>query len=85
MKVTMKLPPLGEEVAQATVVEWHSQPGDLLDEGGMLVTVALDKVDVDVPAPLSGVLEAILVPIDMEVGVGEPLCVIATAEARSTQ
>lgn len=78
MKVTMKLPPLGPDVTQATVVEWHAQPGDSLNEGDALLSVALDKVDVDVPAPLSGVLETILVPVDMEVGVGAPLCVIGT-------
>src|SRR5262249_59676243 len=50
---------MGESVTEGTVVEWHKHPGDAVKEGETLADVTTDKVDVEVPAPATGVLAAI--------------------------
>lgn len=51
-----KLPRMGESITEGTIIEWHINPGDSFDEGDVLLEVATDKVDNEVPAPFSGKL-----------------------------
>jgi 2-oxoglutarate dehydrogenase E2 component (dihydrolipoamide succinyltransferase) len=50
------LPKMGESVAEATIIKWLKQPGDLIKEDEAIVEIATDKVDSDVPSPVSGKL-----------------------------
>jgi len=51
-----KLPKMGESITEGTIIEWHINEGDHFEEGDVLVEVATDKVDNEVPAPFSGKL-----------------------------
>lgn len=51
-----KLPRMGESITEGTIIEWHVQEGDSFEEGDVLLEVATDKVDNEVPAPFAGKL-----------------------------
>ncbi|HWK99901.1 MAG TPA: biotin/lipoyl-containing protein, partial [Parapedobacter sp.] len=52
----LQLPRMGESVSEATIVKWLKQPGDYIEEDEPILEVATDKVDSDVPSPVSGTL-----------------------------
>lgn len=60
MTIEILVPDLPESVADATVATWHKSPGDSVERDEVLVDIETDKVVLEVPAPESGVLEAIL-------------------------
>lgn len=60
MSTEVKVPDLPESVADATLVDWHFKIGDFVNEGDNLVDLETDKVVLEMPAPVSGVLKAIL-------------------------
>ncbi|WP_207425372.1 dihydrolipoamide acetyltransferase family protein [Pedobacter sp. SYSU D00535] len=60
-KFELLLPKMGESVAEATVVKWLKQPGDWINEDEAVVEVATDKVDSEVPSPVSGKLVQCLI------------------------
>lgn len=60
MSTEVKVPELPESVADATLVDWHFKVGDFVNEGDNLVDLETDKVVLEMPAPVSGVLKAIL-------------------------
>lgn len=76
MRNRIKLPPLGEGATTATVVEWMVQVSGAASEGQALLSVALDKVDMDIPSPVTGVVVEHLVGEGDEVEVGDAICVI---------
>ena len=59
MSTEIKIPPLPESVADATIVTWHKQPGDRVAQDENLVDIETDKVVLEVPAPAAGVLRQI--------------------------
>jgi pyruvate/2-oxoglutarate dehydrogenase complex dihydrolipoamide acyltransferase (E2) component len=76
MRRSIKVPPLGEGVTTATLVEWTVAVGDQVVEGQALLSVALDKVDMDVPSPVSGTLVERVAGEGEEIAVGDVLCII---------
>ncbi len=60
MTTEIKVPVLPESVADATIAAWHKQPGESIREGENLVDLETDKVVLEVPAPMDGVLESIV-------------------------
>ncbi len=70
------MPEMGESVTEGTVLEWHKQPGDAVEEGETLVEVSTDKVDAEVPSPASGTVTELLVEPDDVVKVGQALAKI---------
>ena len=60
MTIEILVPDLPESVADATVATWHKQPGDVIERDEVLVDIETDKVILEVPAPESGILEAII-------------------------
>ena len=82
MSESVVLPALGESVTEGTVTRWLKQVGDRVEVDEPLVEVSTDKVDTEIPSPIAGVVEAILVAEDETVAVGTPLATIGTgAEA----
>ncbi|HUT48079.1 MAG TPA: dihydrolipoamide acetyltransferase family protein [Alphaproteobacteria bacterium] len=71
------MPQLGETVAEGTVSVWHKKVGDTVAENELLFEVSTDKVEVEVPAPASGVITEILIAEGETVDVGTTLAVIA--------
>ncbi len=76
MSETVNLPALGESVTEGTVTRWLKQVGDEVAVDEPLVEVSTDKVDTEIPSPVAGVIEEILVQEDEDVEVGAPLVVI---------
>ncbi|MFB2118687.1 dihydrolipoamide acetyltransferase family protein [Parapedobacter sp. 2B3] len=73
----LQLPRMGESVSEATVVKWLKQPGDRIEEDEPILEVATDKVDSDVPSPVSGTLKEQLFTENSVAQVGD---IIATIE-----
>ncbi|MFD3658776.1 biotin/lipoyl-containing protein, partial [Streptomyces sp. NPDC058620] len=75
------LPALGESVTEGTVTRWLKQVGEEVTEDEPLLEVSTDKVDTEIPAPVSGVLLEIVVAEDETAEVGAKLAVIGAAGA----
>ncbi|MGA9776529.1 MAG: multifunctional oxoglutarate decarboxylase/oxoglutarate dehydrogenase thiamine pyrophosphate-binding subunit/dihydrolipoyllysine-residue succinyltransferase subunit [Candidatus Dormiibacterota bacterium] len=71
--IEVLLPALGESVTEGVVGNWHRQVGERVAQGETLVEIQTDKVDAEVPSPVSGMVEAILVPEGETVAVGTSL------------
>ncbi|HEX6799958.1 MAG TPA: 2-oxoglutarate dehydrogenase complex dihydrolipoyllysine-residue succinyltransferase [Ktedonobacterales bacterium] len=80
MAAEITVPALGESIVEATVGRWLKQAGEPVEEGEPLVELETDKVNVEVPASQSGVLERVLQPEGATVGVGAVLAVIGAGE-----
>jgi 2-oxoglutarate dehydrogenase E1 component len=77
--VKVTLPEMGESVTEGSVVEWRVKPGQWIDQGETLVDVTTDKVDVEVPAPASGVVTSVQAAEGATVAVGAVLAEIDTS------
>jgi 2-oxoglutarate dehydrogenase E2 component (dihydrolipoamide succinyltransferase) len=73
MSEAVNLPALGESVTEGTVTRWLKQVGDRVEVDEPLVEVSTDKVDTEIPSPIAGILEEILVGEDETAEVGAPL------------
>src|SRR5438128_2680416 len=72
----IKLPQLGESVAEGTIGRWLKQPGDRVERDEPLVEVQTDKVNAEVPSPVAGVLQQILLPEGTTAAVQTDMAVI---------
>lgn len=77
----VSLPKLGESILSATIVQWFKQVGDPVERDEPLLEVSTDKVNSEIPAPISGILQEILAQPSQELQVGDPLAIIATGTA----
>ena len=80
--VRVNLPEMGESVTEGSIVEWRVKPGQWIDAGATLVDVTTDKVDVEVPAPASGIVASLAAAEGATVNVGSLLAEIDTAATR---
>src|SRR6476619_6549977 len=78
--VQVTLPQMGESVTEGTVLEWHKQEGDRIEADEILVEVSTDKVDAEVPSPVSGTIARIHAAEGETVEVGAVLAEIATGD-----
>ncbi|MFE6235194.1 2-oxoglutarate dehydrogenase, E2 component, dihydrolipoamide succinyltransferase [Cellulosimicrobium sp. NPDC057862] len=76
MSENVQMPALGESVTEGTVTRWLKSVGDTVAVDEPLLEVSTDKVDTEIPSPVAGVLEQILVQEDETVEVGTDLAVI---------
>ncbi len=72
MSESVNLPALGESVTEGTVTRWLKQVGDRVEVDEPLLEVSTDKVDTEIPSPIAGVIEEILVAEDETAEVGAP-------------
>jgi len=79
----VKLPALGESVTEGTVTRWLKKIGDSVAIDEPLVEVSTDKVDTEIPSPVAGTLQQILVAEDETAAVGAVLCIVADGVASS--
>ena len=75
------LPKMGESVAEATITNWLKNEGDTIDAEESVVEVATDKVDSEVPSPVSGTIVKILAQVNEVAAVGAPIAIIETEAA----
>ncbi len=74
----LKLPKMGESVAEATITNWLKQVGDKIEIDEAVLEIATDKVDSEVPSEVSGVLVEQLFSVDDLVQVGQTIAIIET-------
>jgi 2-oxoglutarate dehydrogenase E2 component (dihydrolipoamide succinyltransferase) len=74
----LKLPKMGESVAEATITSWLKEVGDTIELDEAIVEIATDKVDSEVPSEVEGTLVEVLFEQDTVVGVGETIAIIET-------
>jgi 2-oxoglutarate dehydrogenase E2 component (dihydrolipoamide succinyltransferase) len=77
MTFSVTMPALGESVTEGTVTRWLKKEGDSIAVDEPLLEVSTDKVDTEIPSPVAGVLQKIVVQVDSTVAVGAELAVIA--------
>src|SRR6476469_1620394 len=84
MSDSVQMPALGESVTEGTITRWLKQVGEHVDADEPLLEVSTDKVDTEIPSPVAGVLEQILVGEDETVAVGTALATIGTGATQSS-
>ena len=85
MTFSLTMPALGESVTEGTVTRWLKKEGDQIALDEPLLEVSTDKVDTEIPSPVAGVLQKIVVPVDSTVPVGAELAVIAESVGSNTK
>src|SRR5919109_3219241 len=81
--VEIQMPQMGESVTEGTVLEWHKNEGEFVEEGETVVEVSTDKVDAEVPAPASGTITKVLKGEDETIEVGGVLAELDPTAAPS--
>ncbi len=84
-KFELKLPKMGESVAEATITNWVKNVGDTVEQDETIVEVATDKVDSEVPTEVSGKIIEILFQKDDVVQVGQTIAIIETEGSDAAQ
>lgn len=74
----LTMPKMGESVAEATITEWLKKEGDTISMDESVLTIATDKVDSDLPSPVSGTLSKILFQVNDVIKVGQVIAHIST-------
>lgn len=81
MTTEIKVPPLPESVSDATLIAWHRKAGDEVSRDENLVDLETDKVVLEVPAPVGGILQEILIPDGTTVRAGDVLAILSEGKA----
>jgi pyruvate dehydrogenase E2 component (dihydrolipoamide acetyltransferase) len=85
MSVSVSMPQLGESVTEGTVTRWLKREGEHVQADEPLLEVSTDKVDTEIPSPVSGILRGITVAEDETVAVGAELAIIDEDGAAAQQ
>jgi 2-oxoisovalerate dehydrogenase E2 component (dihydrolipoyl transacylase) len=84
MATTITMPQLGETVTEGTVAQWLKNVGDNVEKYEAFVEISTDKVNAEVPSPVTGVIREVLVKEGETVATGTPIAVIDEAATAST-
>jgi len=79
----LKMPKLGESVTEGTIGKWLKKPGDTVNKYDLLVEVQTDKVNTEIPSPVSGTLREVKVEEGQTVPIGTLLAIFDTADAET--
>ena len=85
MATTVSMPQLGESIAEGTIGRLLKAPGDRVERDEAIVEVMTDKVNAEIPSPVAGVIEQIVVQEGDVVPVGAALLVIGDGSGLATQ
>ncbi|MBV8244506.1 MAG: 2-oxo acid dehydrogenase subunit E2 [Candidatus Eremiobacteraeota bacterium] len=80
MATTITMPQLGETVTEGTVAQWLKKPGESVEKYEPFVEVSTDKVNAEVPAPVTGTIRELLIKEGDTVATGTPIAVIDEVE-----
>src|SRR5690606_21546468 len=83
-KFELKLPKMGESVAEATITNWLKNVGDKIEADEAVLEIATDKVDSEVPSEVDGIIAEILFQVDDVVQVGQTIAIIETSNGVET-
>ncbi len=84
MKTDMVMPQMGESIAEGTIVKWRKRVGESVEKDEMILDISTDKVDSEIPAPVSGTLAEIVTPEGETVEVGAVIARIETTDSQSS-
>ena len=76
----LKMPKMGESVTEGTIINWLVKEGESFEEGDILLEVATDKVDNEIPAPYSGTLTKVLFNAKDTIPIGEIIAVLDVSD-----
>ena len=79
-KFELKMPKMGESITEGTIINWLVNEGDTFDEGDIILEVATDKIDNEVPAPASGTMVETKFQAKDVVKVGEVIAILEVSE-----
>lgn len=85
MAMEVQMPNLGLSIVEGTIERWLKKEGDRLEKGDLLVSIVTEKVTVDIPAEVSGVLLKILCPAGTKVKVGQTIALIGELGERGEE
>jgi 2-oxoglutarate dehydrogenase E2 component (dihydrolipoamide succinyltransferase) len=77
------MPKMGESIMEATILKWHKKEGDHVEIDETILEIATDKVDSEIPSPVSGKITSILFDEDAVVPVGSTVALIQTSDVES--
>ena len=80
MPTEVVMPQMGESIFEGTITKWLKQPGDKITRDEPLFEISTDKVDAEIPAPVSGVLKEIKAEVGKTVQVNAVVAVIDESE-----
>ncbi|MGZ9149113.1 MAG: biotin/lipoyl-containing protein, partial [Candidatus Deferrimicrobiaceae bacterium] len=83
MPIELKLPDVGEGIAEGEIVRWLVAEGAAVKEDDLLVEILTDKANIELPSPVSGTLLKILAQPGQVVKVGEPIALIEPAAGQA--
>ncbi|HLN91296.1 MAG TPA: biotin/lipoyl-containing protein, partial [Patescibacteria group bacterium] len=83
MPIELKLPDVGEGIAEGEVVRWLVAEGSAVKEDDLLVEILTDKANIELPSPVSGTFLKILAQPGQIVKVGEPIALIEPAAGQA--
>jgi 2-oxoglutarate dehydrogenase E2 component (dihydrolipoamide succinyltransferase) len=83
-RIKFKMPKLGESITEAAIITWFKNVGDTIEEDEMLLEVATDKVDSEVPSTTSGTISEILFKENDVIKIGDTIAIINTDGSAST-
>ena len=75
-KIEFKMPRLGESITEAAIITWFKDVGDPIEEDEILLEVATDKVDSEVPSNISGTIVEILFEVNEVIKIGDTIAII---------
>src|SRR5262249_18794381 len=81
MSTPIRMPQLGESVAEGTIGRWLKQPGDWVARDEPIAEIITDKVNAELPPPVAGQVEALLVAEGGTVAVGQEIACVAESAA----
>ncbi|CAB4542282.1 unannotated protein [freshwater metagenome] len=79
MKMTIKMPRVGDTVDEVYLVQWNKAVGDVIAVGDSLMEVETDKASVEVPSPVAGTIVEIFFKNGDEIKTGEPIAICESA------
>ncbi len=82
--IDLIMPKMGESIMEATILKWHKNVGDSVKMDETVLDIATDKVDSEIPSPISGVITEILYPVNNVVPVGNVIAKIETSATATT-
>ncbi len=83
-KVEVVMPQLGESLTEGTIIKWHKKPGDKIKKDETLLEISTDKVDSEIPSPVSGVVTKLLFEEQKTVAVRTVIAEVETDAAAAT-
>jgi 2-oxoglutarate dehydrogenase E2 component (dihydrolipoamide succinyltransferase) len=84
MSVDLKVPPVGESITEVQIGEWLKSEGEFVQRDEVIVKIETDKVTVDLPAPVSGIIRQIRVKAGQQAAVGQVIGMMEEGEAAAS-